>query len=167
MASMTFEERSDLVLAFARVLYVNGQSTDDTLTAAERLSNSLDLHSEIIPRWGELQIATTDGSSKLVLLAPATPADLNSNNRIFTAGLRFNEPLPVRLHNTMSLGYVQNRLSQHFVPPGARHLTGSTELNSTPCWKSNPWLCCSRLFNITQTWVEGCNALWYLDSERN
>ncbi len=28
---MTLEERSDLVLAFARVLYVNGQSTDQTL----------------------------------------------------------------------------------------------------------------------------------------
>ena len=31
---MTFEERSDLVLALARTLYVNGQSTDQTLAAA-------------------------------------------------------------------------------------------------------------------------------------
>ena len=30
---MTLSERSDLVLAFARVLYVNGQSTDQTLAA--------------------------------------------------------------------------------------------------------------------------------------
>ena len=38
---------------------------------------------------------------------------------MFTAGVRFNEPLPLRIHNTMSVGYVQNRLSNQFVPPGA------------------------------------------------
>jgi len=38
---------------------------------------------------------------------------------MLTAGLRFNEPLPLRIHNTMSLGYLQNRLSQQFVPQGA------------------------------------------------
>ena len=48
-----------------------------------------------------------------------SPGDLNRNNTMLTAGLRFNEPLPVRFHNTMSLGYVQNRLSQQFVPSGA------------------------------------------------
>jgi porin len=52
-----------------------------------------------------------------------SPADINRNNKMLTAGLRFNEPLPLRIHNTMSLGYVQNRLSQQFVPPG------------TPPWK--------------------------------
>jgi porin len=48
-----------------------------------------------------------------------SPANVNRNNTMFTAGLRFNEPLPLRIHNTMSLGYVQNRLSQRFVPKGA------------------------------------------------
>jgi hypothetical protein len=48
-----------------------------------------------------------------------SPADINRNNTMLTAGLRFNEPLPLRFHNTMSVGYVQNRLSQRFVPPGA------------------------------------------------
>jgi hypothetical protein len=28
--------------------------------------------------------------------------------------LRFNEPLPVNFHNTMSLGYVRNSLSENF-----------------------------------------------------
>jgi porin len=32
--------------------------------------------------------------------------------------LRFNEPLPVRFHNTVSVAYIQNLLSQQFVPPG-------------------------------------------------
>ena len=48
-----------------------------------------------------------------------SPPNINRNNTLLTAGLRFNEPLPLPVHNTMSLGYVQNRLSQQFVPPGA------------------------------------------------
>jgi len=47
-----------------------------------------------------------------------SPPDVNRNNRILTAGLRFNEPLPVGFHNTMSLGYVRNQLSQQFVQAG-------------------------------------------------
>jgi porin len=45
-----------------------------------------------------------------------SPASLNRNNTILTAGLRFNEPLQLPIHNTMSLGYIQNRLSQQLVP---------------------------------------------------
>jgi porin len=37
---------------------------------------------------------------------------------LLTAGLRFNEPLPVTFHNTMSLGYVRNSLSSQFLPHG-------------------------------------------------
>jgi carbohydrate-selective porin OprB len=48
-----------------------------------------------------------------------SPANINRNNTLLTAGLRFNEPLPLRMHNTISLGYVQNRLSQQFVAKGA------------------------------------------------
>jgi porin len=46
-----------------------------------------------------------------------SPPNINRNNTILTAGLRFNEPLPLRIHNTMSLGYVRNSLSQEFHPP--------------------------------------------------
>jgi carbohydrate-selective porin OprB len=45
-----------------------------------------------------------------------SPPDVNRNNMMLTAGLRFNEPLPLPIHNTMSFGYVQNRLSHQFVP---------------------------------------------------
>ncbi|HZV90084.1 MAG TPA: carbohydrate porin [Candidatus Binatus sp.] len=48
-----------------------------------------------------------------------SPASINRNNTMLTAGLRFNEPLPVNFHNTMSLGYVHNSLSQQFDPHGA------------------------------------------------
>ena len=32
--------------------------------------------------------------------------------------LRFNEPLPLPIHNTMSLGHVRNNLSPQYLPPG-------------------------------------------------
>jgi len=47
-----------------------------------------------------------------------SPPSVNRNNRELTAGLRFNEPLPLRFHNTMSLGYVRNMLSPQFFPSG-------------------------------------------------
>jgi porin len=53
-----------------------------------------------------------------------SPPSVNRNYTLLTAGLRFNEPLPLRIHNTMSLGYVRNSLSPQFVPPG------------TPPWKT-------------------------------
>ncbi|HWZ60226.1 MAG TPA: carbohydrate porin, partial [Gemmatimonadaceae bacterium] len=49
-----------------------------------------------------------------------SPPSVNRNNTELTAGLRFNEPLPLAMHNTMSLAYVQNGLSGSFVPPGGR-----------------------------------------------
>ena len=48
-----------------------------------------------------------------------SPANVNSNNKVLTAGLRFNEPLPLPIHNTMSLGFVQNSLSPRFLPPNS------------------------------------------------
>jgi porin len=53
-----------------------------------------------------------------------SPPTVNRNNKLLTAGLRFNEPLPLNFHNTMSLGYVRNNLSRQFLPPGA------------PAWKA-------------------------------
>ena len=53
-----------------------------------------------------------------------SPPNVNRNNTLLTAGLRFNEPLPLHFHNTMSLGYVRNNLSPQFLPAG------------TPAWKT-------------------------------
>jgi uncharacterized membrane protein YjjP (DUF1212 family) len=47
---MTLEQRSNLVLAFARLLYVNGQATEQTVTAAERLGRTLGLRAQVMPR---------------------------------------------------------------------------------------------------------------------
>ena len=74
---MTFEERSDLVLALARTLYVNGQSTDQTLAAAEQLGDTLGLRARIMPRWGELQLQAEDGDAKLISVVAADPAGVD------------------------------------------------------------------------------------------
>src|SRR5215813_13835126 len=74
---MTLQERSDLVLTFARLLYVNGQSTYDTLRSAERLSSYLGLRVSILLRWGELQLQATDGTTQLLSLATASPTDVD------------------------------------------------------------------------------------------
>ena len=70
---MTPNERSELVLSLARVLHVNGQSTDETMAAAERLGKALDLHAWIIPRWGELQLQAGGGDATLISVAAADP----------------------------------------------------------------------------------------------
>src|SRR3989441_3722697 len=74
---MTLQDRSDLVLTFARVLHVNGQSTDETVAAAERLSNDLDLHATIIARGGELQLQARDGGARLVSVEAADPTGVD------------------------------------------------------------------------------------------
>jgi uncharacterized membrane protein YjjP (DUF1212 family) len=71
---MTLEERCDLVLAFARVLYVNGQSTEQTLDAAERLGNTLGLRAKILPHWGELQLQAEDRDASLISAVAAEPS---------------------------------------------------------------------------------------------
>src|SRR5271163_2876853 len=70
---MTLEERADLVLAYARVLYVNGQSTDQTLTSTERLGHTLGFRAKIIPRWGELLLRAREGDTGLISGIEADP----------------------------------------------------------------------------------------------
>jgi uncharacterized membrane protein YjjP (DUF1212 family) len=74
---MTLEERSNLVLAFARVLYVNGQATDQTLAAVERLGDTLGLRAKLLPRWGELELQAEDGDAKLISAVEADPAGVD------------------------------------------------------------------------------------------
>jgi uncharacterized membrane protein YjjP (DUF1212 family) len=74
---MTLEERSDLILAFARVLFVNGQSTDQTLAAAARLADALRLRAEITPRWGTLQLLAEDRDARFVCATTADPTGVD------------------------------------------------------------------------------------------
>jgi uncharacterized membrane protein YjjP (DUF1212 family) len=71
--SITTDGRAGLVLAFARVLYVNGQATEQTVGAAERLGGALGLRATIIPRWGALHLAAEEGNGTLVAQVVANP----------------------------------------------------------------------------------------------
>jgi uncharacterized membrane protein YjjP (DUF1212 family) len=71
---VTADERAGLVLAFARVLYVNGQSTEQTVRAAGRLGRALELRATIMPRWDGLQLVADEGGHRLMAQIAATPA---------------------------------------------------------------------------------------------
>jgi uncharacterized membrane protein YjjP (DUF1212 family) len=52
---------------------VNGQATEQTVAAAERLGHTLGLQATIIPRWGQLQLVE-DGNGRTVAQVAADPA---------------------------------------------------------------------------------------------
>jgi uncharacterized membrane protein YjjP (DUF1212 family) len=81
---MTPEGRFDLVLAIARVLYVNGQSTHQTLSAAERLSTYLGFRATILARWGELKLVAEDKDGTVISAVAADPSGLNMARVAFT-----------------------------------------------------------------------------------
>jgi uncharacterized membrane protein YjjP (DUF1212 family) len=76
---VALDERSNLVLAFARVLFINGQATDQTVAAAERLGRTLGLRATILPRWGELQLqfGSESGGSTAQAAADPTGVDMD------------------------------------------------------------------------------------------
>jgi uncharacterized membrane protein YjjP (DUF1212 family) len=74
LTDMTLEERCELVLAFVRVLFVNGQSTEQTVASGERLGDTLGLDVKILPRWGELQLQGQESGSRLIVAVAADPA---------------------------------------------------------------------------------------------
>src|ERR1700677_2684542 len=76
---MTLEERSDLILAFAQVLYANGQSTDQTLAAAAQLGDTLGLRAKGLPRWAELQLQANEKHARLVSPVALEPSGVNMN----------------------------------------------------------------------------------------
>jgi len=70
-------ERAGLVLTVARVLYVNGQATDQTADAAQRLGDALGLCTTIVPNWGALQLEAQDAEGRFVSVAAADPTGVD------------------------------------------------------------------------------------------
>jgi len=83
---MTREECSNVVLAFARVLFINGESTQQTLDAAERLGNCLGFRVRTFPRWGELEVQTEDADGKFISAIEADPAGVEMDRVASTLG---------------------------------------------------------------------------------
>jgi uncharacterized membrane protein YjjP (DUF1212 family) len=74
---MSLQERSNLILAFAKVLFANGQATEQTIGAAERLGRALRLRTKIIPRWGELELQAEDKDVELGSQIAADPTGVD------------------------------------------------------------------------------------------
>src|SRR5262244_3820670 len=87
---MTSAERSNLVLAFARVLYVNGQATEQTVAAAEQLGRMLGLRAKVMPRWGELQLQSDDENGRVISEVAADPTGVDMD-RVASAARAIEE----------------------------------------------------------------------------
>src|SRR5271155_3168783 len=102
---MTLEERSGLVLALARVLYVNGQSTDQTLSATERFARTLGLRARLLPRWGELQLQAQDGDARLISAVAADPTGVDMD-RVASAMAAVEDLGAARLAPAAAMGRI-------------------------------------------------------------
>jgi uncharacterized membrane protein YjjP (DUF1212 family) len=76
-ADRSILERSDLVLASAHVLYTNGQSTHETVEAAEWLGTHLGLRATLIPHWEELELRAADDTGSQVSFERGSPTAVN------------------------------------------------------------------------------------------
>jgi len=76
-ATMALEARANLILGFARTLFINGQATDQVLDSSKHLGRALELEVEIVPRWGQLQLVDADG--KLLAEVTADPVGVGMN----------------------------------------------------------------------------------------
>jgi uncharacterized membrane protein YjjP (DUF1212 family) len=90
--AMTLQQRSELIVAFARTLFVNGQSTDQTLSAAHRLAQLFGLRAKLVLRWGELHLQTEQhDTAQLILDSAANPTSVDINRVV--AAMRAIEDL--------------------------------------------------------------------------
>ena len=74
---MASKEACDLVLTFARTLFSNGQATDQTVDAAERLGRALGLRPKLTARWGELQLQPDSKDTTPISQVAADPAGVD------------------------------------------------------------------------------------------
>jgi len=81
---MSLQERSNLILAFAKVLFINGQTTEQTVASAERLGRALGLQCNIIARWGELELLGADKGAQLSAQIVADPTGVDMERVVST-----------------------------------------------------------------------------------
>jgi uncharacterized membrane protein YjjP (DUF1212 family) len=70
-------EQNDLILNLARVLHVNGQTTDQTRVATERLGRSLGLRTKVNLHWGEIELQPEDSGTITVAFGAADPTGVH------------------------------------------------------------------------------------------
>ncbi|MCC8961617.1 threonine/serine exporter family protein [Bradyrhizobium sp. Pear76] len=73
----TTDERYDLILAFAKVLYVNGQSTEQVGGTIRRIGDRAGVRAELLPRWGELVLRGESGGIPRIWQVAAVPTNVD------------------------------------------------------------------------------------------
>lgn len=76
---MTIHESATLVLASARALFCNGQSTNEVVAAAERVGRKLGMNVELRARWGDLHLQVASDEPRVLPSVAAVPAGLDMN----------------------------------------------------------------------------------------
>jgi len=78
-AHMTWQARAYLILDFAKILYINGQTTEQILEVVYLLGKNLQINASLLPpRWGELQlIITQDNNDPIIFATAANPVGVN------------------------------------------------------------------------------------------
>jgi uncharacterized membrane protein YjjP (DUF1212 family) len=112
-ASLTREQRLSLILEFARVLFINGESTQKTLGAAQRLSSRLGFRATVFPHWGELEVQTEDTAGKLISAVEAAPSGVDMD-RVASTLRAVEELCDGRLDPAKAMGAI-NRIAE--APP--------------------------------------------------
>jgi uncharacterized membrane protein YjjP (DUF1212 family) len=74
---MNIEERSAFVLTTAKGLFVNGQSTEQTVAAAARLADTLGLRAKLLARWSEVALQVDSAHGALGRLEGAEPTGVD------------------------------------------------------------------------------------------
>ena len=87
---MTLAQRCNLVLAFARVLYVNCQATEQIVATAEQLGRMLGLRAKVMPRWGELRLQSEDENATVSAEVAADPTGVDMD-RVASAARAIEE----------------------------------------------------------------------------
>ena len=73
----SLSERANLVMQVAEVLQANGESTDDTLSAAQRLGRGLGLSVSVIPDWSDLHLQADEADVRFASFRATSPTNIN------------------------------------------------------------------------------------------
>ena len=93
---MTARERAQLVLAFAKTLYIHGQATEQTVNTSERLAVALGLRAAVRPRGGEIRVVGDWANGPPAIEAAAAPTAVQME-RVAAAMLAIDDVASSRL----------------------------------------------------------------------
>lgn len=84
-------ESLDLIALAAKLLFVNGQTTERVIEATERLAGALGLQATLLPRWGELTLRVDGPAGPHYAIVAADPVGVDMGK--VTAAMRVIDQL--------------------------------------------------------------------------